>query len=115
KLGAVDYVYIPVVPEVLRSKVAVLVELYCKRRELQVVNHRLEQANARLERANVDLQQEKTRELEGLNRTLKRANAELESANRALQCEIAERNRVEAALKAADRHKDEFLAVLAHE
>src|SRR5690606_15185946 len=67
KLGAVDSVYIPVVPEVLRSKVAVLVELYCKRRELQVVNHRLEQANARLERANVDLQQEKTRELEGLN------------------------------------------------
>jgi signal transduction histidine kinase len=115
KLGAVDYVYIPVVPEVLRSKVAVLVELYCKRRELQVVNRRLEQANARLERANVDLQQEKTRELERLNETLKRANAELEAANRALQGEIVERKRAEAALKAADRHKDEFLAVLAHE
>ena len=35
KLGAVDYVSIPVVPEILRSKVAVLVELYCQRRELQ--------------------------------------------------------------------------------
>ena len=115
KLGAVDYVYIPVVPEVLRSKVAVLVELYCKRRELQVVNRRLELANARLERANVDLQHQKTRELERLNETLKRANAELEAANRALQGEIVERKRAEAALKAADRHKDEFLAVLAHE
>jgi len=31
KAGAVDYVSIPVVPEILRSKVAVLVELYCKR------------------------------------------------------------------------------------
>ncbi len=38
KLGAVDYVYVPVVPEILRSKVAVLVELYCKRRELQELN-----------------------------------------------------------------------------
>ena len=31
KLGAVDYVSIPVVPEILRSKVAVLVELHCQR------------------------------------------------------------------------------------
>ena len=46
KLGAVDYVYIPVVPEILRSKVSVLVELHCKRRELQTLNRSLEQANA---------------------------------------------------------------------
>ena len=38
KAGAVDYVYIPVVPEILRSKVAVLVELYRKRRELRALN-----------------------------------------------------------------------------
>src|SRR5580698_3784712 len=35
KVGAVDYVSIPVVPEILRSKGAVLVELYLKRRELR--------------------------------------------------------------------------------
>lgn len=115
KLGAVDYVYIPVVPEILRSKVEVLVELYCKRRELQALNHSLEEANARLEQANTTLQAEKTRELEALNCTLKRANSELEEANRALQIEIGERMRIEAALKQADRHKDEFLAMLAHE
>ena len=80
KLGAVDYVSIPVVPEILRSKVAVLVELHCQRRELQQLNHALEEANT-------TLQAEKTRELEAMNRTLKEA----------------------------DRHKDEFLAVLAHE
>ncbi len=38
KLGAVDYVSVPVVPEILRSKVSVLVELYCKRRELRELN-----------------------------------------------------------------------------
>src|SRR5262249_6057277 len=35
--------------------------------------------------------------------------------NQTLQSEVAERARAEEALKAADRHKDEFLAILAHE
>jgi signal transduction histidine kinase len=115
KVGAVDYVSIPVVPEILRSKVAVLIELYTKRRELQVLNRTLADANERLAEANTTLQAEKTRELETLNRVLQRANQELESANRSLQTEVAERTRVELALKEADRHKDEFLAMLAHE
>jgi signal transduction histidine kinase len=115
KVGAVDYVSIPVVPEILRSKVAVLVELYCKRRELRELNRNLAQANQRLAEANTTLQAEKTRELEALNATLQRANAELERANRSLQSEVAERARAEQALKEADRHKDEFLAMLAHE
>ncbi len=115
KAGAVDYVSIPVVPEILRSKVAVLVELYCKRRELRELNRNLGQANERLAEANTTLQAEKTRELEALNATLQRANAELERANRSLQSEVAERARAERALKEADRHKDEFLAMLAHE
>jgi len=115
KVGAVDYVSIPVVPEILRSKVAVLVELYLKRRELRELNRTLALANERLAEANTTLQAEKTRELETLNRILQRANSELERANRTLQSEVAERARVEQALKEADRHKDEFLAMLAHE
>jgi signal transduction histidine kinase len=115
KVGAVDYVFIPVVPEILRSKVAVLVELYCKRREMRELNRNLAQANERLAEANTTLQAEKTRELTALNATLQRANAELERANRSLQSEVAERARAEQALKEADRHKDEFLAMLAHE
>jgi signal transduction histidine kinase len=115
KVGAVDYVFIPVVPEILRSKVAVLVELYCKRREMRELNRNLAQANERLAEANTTLQAEKTRELKDLNATLQRANAELEGANRSLQSEVAERARAEQALKEADRHKDEFLAMLAHE
>ncbi len=115
KAGAVDYVAIPVVPEILRSKVAVLVELYCKRHELRQLNRILANANRQLSEANLTLQAEKTRELESLNRTLQRANAELESTNRSLQKEVAERARAERALQEADRNKDEFLAMLAHE
>ena len=115
KVGAVDYVSIPVVPEILRSKVAVLVELYCKRRELQELNRNLARANEQLAAANVTLQAEKNRELQILNTTLQHANAELERANHTLQNEVADRLRAERALKEADRHKDEFLAMLAHE
>jgi signal transduction histidine kinase len=115
KLGAVDYVSIPVVPEILRSKVSVLVELYCQRLELQKLNRSLADANEQLERANTTLQAEKTRELESLNQHLQKANSELAASNEALQAEIAERARAEALLLQADRHKDEFLAILAHE
>ncbi|HWW33531.1 MAG TPA: response regulator [Steroidobacteraceae bacterium] len=108
KLGAVDYVSIPLVPEILRSKVTVLVELYCKRRQLRELNDSLTEANARLAEANLALQAEKTRELE-------RANAELERANRSLLSEVAERSRAEHALKDADQRKNEFLALLSHE
>ena len=115
KLGAVDYVSVPVVPEILRSKVAVLVELYCKRRELVELNRHLADTNERLAEANAALQAEKTRELHALNATLQQANLELERTNIVLQGEVAERSRAEQALKEADRHKDEFLAMLAHE
>jgi signal transduction histidine kinase len=115
KLGAVDYVHVPVVPEILRSKVAVLVELHQKRRELQRLNESLALANRDLESANSTLAAEKARELEQLNADLTRANAEFEAANRALASEVDERRRAEQALRAADRQKNEFIAILAHE
>ena len=108
KLGAVDYVMVPVIPEILRSKVVVLVELFRKRRELQ-------RANVQLADANEALRQEKARELEKLNESLRQANEELGTRNRELHIEIGERARAERQLIAADLRKDEFLATLAHE
>lgn len=40
--GAVDYVPVPVVPEILRAKVSIFVELYRKTRELEAINEELE-------------------------------------------------------------------------
>jgi PAS domain S-box-containing protein len=40
ELGAIDYIAVPVVPEILRSKVAVLVELYERRNELKAINEK---------------------------------------------------------------------------
>ncbi|MFD0739586.1 response regulator [Lysobacter koreensis] len=108
KLGAVDYVMVPIIPEILRSKVMVLAELYRKRRELQLANESLAAANAAL-------QLEKARELDVLNDSLLVANTQLASRNDELQAQVSERMRAQARLLELDRRKDEFLATLAHE
>ncbi|MEO5565269.1 MAG: response regulator [Luteimonas sp.] len=85
KLGAVDYVMVPVIPEILRSKVVVLAELYRKRRELQ--------------QANSELAAQKARELELLNESLRTANAALEVRNSELRSEVVERALAEQRLR----------------
>ena len=108
KLGAVDYVTVPIIPEILRSKVVVLSELYRKRRDLQL-------ANQNLEAANEALRVEKRRELESLNESLRVANNQLAARNVELQSQIADRITAELRLLEVNRRKDEFLATLAHE
>jgi signal transduction histidine kinase/DNA-binding response OmpR family regulator len=98
ELGAIDYIYVPVIPKILRSKVDVLVELYLKRRELQRLNRHLEQANIELAQANSLLQAEKTQELTRLNETLEATNQSLIRANERLQSEVLERSRAEVEL-----------------
>jgi signal transduction histidine kinase len=69
--GAVDYVPVPVVPDLLRAKVRVFAELYRKTRQLETLNaeleHRVAQRTAELAEANADLErrvEERTRERE---------------------------------------------------
>lgn len=52
-LGAVDYIQVPIIPEVLRAKVSIFTELYRKTRMLEQLNHDLERRVA-----------DRTRELE---------------------------------------------------
>jgi PAS domain S-box-containing protein len=61
EMGAVDYVPVPVVPEVLRAKVRVFAELFRKTRELEHLNSQLErhvaERTAELEASNMRLTQ----------------------------------------------------------
>ena len=41
--GAVDYVPVPVIPQILRAKVRIFVDLYRKTRQLEALNNKLEQ------------------------------------------------------------------------
>jgi PAS domain S-box-containing protein len=49
EVGAIDYISVPIVPEILRSKVAVLVELHQRHGELQELNRALKDARAELD------------------------------------------------------------------
>jgi PAS domain S-box-containing protein len=61
QMGAVDYVPVPVVPEVLRAKVRIFAELFRKTRELERLNLKLErrvaERTAELEASNMQLKQ----------------------------------------------------------
>jgi signal transduction histidine kinase len=68
EVGAVDYVPVPVVPELLRAKVRVFADLHRKTRELERWNAQLEQRVA-----------ERTSDLEASRDSLKKLNEELET------------------------------------
>jgi signal transduction histidine kinase len=69
--GAVDYLPVPVVPELLRAKVRIFADLYRKTKQLRLLNaeleQRVEQRTAELAQTNADLErrvEERTRERE---------------------------------------------------
>ncbi len=76
--GAVDYISVPVIPDVLRAKVSVFADLYRKTRQLQQLNRELELRVA-----------ERSKELKLLNEQLQERVAELESIMRVLPVGVA--------------------------
>lgn len=88
-LGAVDFLFKPIIPEVLRAKVGVFVELHRRAGEVA-----------------------RQAELLGLH-ALREHERAVEEERRRWESE-ALRSRMEQ-LALADRHKDEFLAMLGHE
>src|ERR1700752_462598 len=65
EMGAVDYVPVPVIPEVLRAKVRIFAELYRKTRQLEQLNQELErrvaERTAELEASTARLMQSEER------------------------------------------------------
>jgi PAS domain S-box-containing protein len=66
--GAVDYISVPVVPELLRAKVSIFAELHRKTLELERLNRELEKKAEALEHLNGELSQ-RNQELDAIVRT----------------------------------------------
>ena len=103
RLGAVDFLFKPIQPEILKAKASVFVELS---RRTQEVERQAEQIRAHVlqERESWLAEQRNRIEAEVLKRRLEEQRlhaAELERLNRRLE--------------EGDRRKDEFIAVLGHE
>lgn len=103
-LGAVDYIVSPVVPEILRSKVTVFVELDRMRVALATSHRLLEQRV-----------QERTRELTETNARLEAEIAERAEVEKQREILLAREQTLRAAAEESSRLKDEFLATLSHE
>jgi PAS domain S-box-containing protein len=73
--GAVDYISVPVIPELLRAKVKVFAELHRKTRQLERLNRELEQ---RVEERTQELEK-RAKALQGLNLKLIHKNQELDA------------------------------------
>ena len=78
KSGAVDYISVPVIPDVLRAKVSVFAELHRKKRALQILNRELEERVA-----------QRSEQLRQLNEQLQQRVAELESIMQVLPVGVA--------------------------
>jgi signal transduction histidine kinase len=124
QLGAVDFLYKPIVPEILRTKVQVFVQLHLRTAEVarqatllaeaegQDLRRRLEADRREWEAASLRQQMDEERRtaeaMAAKADELARAVAELEKTQR----ELLDSNR---RLSATDQRKDEFLAILGHE
>src|SRR5580704_8374977 len=83
-LGAVDYLGKPFVPEILRTKVSVFVELHRKSGLLAHQSKLLERQNAELQEA-IDRSRRAEEEIKALNHHLERRIAELNDLNREME------------------------------
>ena len=83
--GAVDYISVPIIPELLRAKVSVFAELHRKTRELEKLNRELE---SRVEERTEQLGQSEN-QVRHLNTQLEQRLAELETIMQVLPVGVA--------------------------
>ncbi len=101
-VGAVDYLFKPIMPNVLRSKVAAFVELWKKTEQVHQLAEQRQETIKELEHQIGErkrAEQKLRRAHDELEQRVRERTAGLAAANEALQNEIAERMRAEARMR----------------
>lgn len=104
--GAVDYIRKPFNTQILRSKVAIFVELYRKNKILKIQEEKLTRINGDLRKLNQELEdrvKDRTKELENLNHELKDLNISKDKFLSVISHDL--RNPLTALLASSDRLK----------
>src|ERR1700724_3746990 len=84
--GAVDYISVPIIPELLRAKVSVFSELHRKTRQLETLNHELRRLSSSLMATQDEERRRIARELhDGLGQELSAAKMMMDGIPRADQ------------------------------
>jgi two-component system, sensor histidine kinase and response regulator len=91
KVGAVDYLLKPLVPEILKSKVMIFIELFNKTDQIKRLNDELKQHALELEAANQDLKRE-NEVRQRVEQELRLSEEKLKNLNALLEERVAERS-----------------------
>jgi PAS domain S-box-containing protein len=97
-LGAVDYIFKPVEPEILKAKVRFFIDLYRKTAEINYQADLLRKTNEKLDHLNLDLESR-----------VKERTSQLQAAVEMLEREVAVREKAEESLRQREQELTDFV------